>query len=57
MIMGAFATIFGAALGLSLCSVVSIGITTLTFYRSIGWPNGVGVSALNRTASKTESSL
>jgi predicted MFS family arabinose efflux permease len=57
MIMGAFATIFGAALGLSLCSVVSIGITTLTFYRSIGWPNGVGVGALNRTASKSESSL
>jgi len=57
MIMGVFATIFGAALGLSLCSVVSIGITTLTFYRSIGWPNGVGVGVLNRTASKSESSL
>ena len=57
MIMGAFATIFGAALVLSLCSVVSIGITTLTFYRSIGWPNGVGVGVLNRTASKSESSL
>jgi len=56
MVMGAFATIFGAALGLSLCSVVSIGITTLTFYRSIGWPNGVGVGVLNRTASKSESS-
>jgi hypothetical protein len=57
MIMGACATIFGAALGLSLCSVVSIGITTLTFYRSIGWPNGVGIGALNRTPSKSEPSL
>jgi len=57
MVMGAFATIFGAALGLSLCAVVSIGVTTLTFYRLIGWPNGVGVGALNRSASKSESSL
>jgi hypothetical protein len=57
MVMGAFATIFGAALGLSLCAVVSIGVTTLTFYRLIGWPNGVGVGALNRPASKSESSL
>ena len=57
MVMGAAATIFGAALGLSLCSVVSIAITTLTFYRLIGWPNGFGFGAMNRSASKSESSL
>lgn len=33
MIMGTSATIFGAALGLSLCSVVSIALTAVTFYR------------------------
>ena len=57
MVMGAFATIFGAALGLSLCSVASIGITTLTFYKLIGWPNGAGIDILNRPASKPESTL
>jgi predicted MFS family arabinose efflux permease len=57
MVMGVSASIFGAALGLSLCSVVSIGITTLTFYRLIGWPNGFGWGALSRPASKSESSL
>jgi MFS transporter, DHA1 family, staphyloferrin A biosynthesis exporter len=40
IVMGAAATIFGAALGLSLCAVASIGITTLTFYRLIGWAAG-----------------
>jgi hypothetical protein len=57
MVMGAAATVFGAALGLSLCSVVSIGITTLTFYRLIGWPNAFGFGAWNRAASKSEPSL
>jgi predicted MFS family arabinose efflux permease len=33
MVMGTFATVFGAPLGLSLCSVVSIALTTATFYR------------------------
>jgi predicted MFS family arabinose efflux permease len=36
MIMGTFATIFGAAIGLSLCSVVSIALTSVTFYRFLG---------------------
>jgi len=38
MVMGAAATVFGAALGLSLCAVASIGITSLTFYRLIRRP-------------------
>jgi len=33
MVMGSFATIFGAALGLSLCAVFSIGLTSVTFYQ------------------------
>jgi len=40
MIMGIFATVFGAPLGLSLCSVVSIALTTATFYRFLGRPTG-----------------
>jgi predicted MFS family arabinose efflux permease len=36
MIMGTTVTIFGAAFGLSLCSVVSIALTGLTFYRLLG---------------------
>jgi hypothetical protein len=36
MIMGTSATIFGAALGLSLCSIVSIVLTAVTFYRLLG---------------------
>ena len=36
MVMGSFATIFGADLGLSLCAVVSIGLTSVTFYRLLG---------------------
>lgn len=55
MIMGACATIFGAALGLSLCSIVSIGFTTLTFYRLIGWPNRAAeVKAVSDAESKGE---
>ena len=42
MVMGSFATIFGAALGLSLCSVVSIALTGMTFYRVLGRPKGAG---------------
>jgi len=38
MVMGTFATVFGAPLGLSLCSVVSIALTTATFYRFLGKP-------------------
>jgi predicted MFS family arabinose efflux permease len=57
MVMGACATIFGAALGLSLCSVVSIGFTTFTFYRLIGWPNGEGVEVLDEPESKREQTL
>jgi len=40
MVMGSFATLFGAALGLSLCSVVSIALTSATFYRVLGKPAG-----------------
>jgi hypothetical protein len=40
LIMGAFATVFGAPVGLSLCSVVSIALTTATFYRFLGKPTG-----------------
>jgi MFS family permease len=36
IIMGSFATFFGAAVGLSLCSVLSIALTTVTFYRFLG---------------------
>jgi MFS transporter, DHA1 family, staphyloferrin A biosynthesis exporter len=43
LIMGAFATIFGAPVGLSLCSVVSIALTTVTFYRFLGKPTGGGI--------------
>ena len=42
LIMGAFATIFGAPVGLSLCSVLSIVLTTATFYRFLGKPTGRG---------------
>jgi predicted MFS family arabinose efflux permease len=38
MVMGTFATVFGAALGLSLCAVLSIALTTMTFYRFLGRP-------------------
>jgi hypothetical protein len=40
LIMGAFATVFGAPVGLSLCSLVSIALTTATFYRFLGKPTG-----------------
>lgn len=36
MIMGSSVTIFGATLGLSLCSVISIALTAATFYRLLG---------------------
>jgi sugar phosphate permease len=38
MVMGTCATLFGAALGLSLCSVVSMALTAVTFYRFLGRP-------------------
>ena len=38
MVMGSLATIFGAALGLSLCSVLSMALTGVTFYRVLGKP-------------------
>ena len=38
MVMGGLATIFGAALGLSLCSVLSMALTGATFYRVLGKP-------------------
>jgi MFS family permease len=40
MVMGSFATLFGAALGLSLCAVLSIALTSVTFYRFLGKPTG-----------------
>jgi MFS family permease len=36
IIMGSFATIFGAALGLSFCAVLSIALTGVTFYKFLG---------------------
>ena len=54
MIMGACATIFGASLGLSLCSVISIGFTTLTFSRLIGWPNRAEAKIVSNPESKGE---
>jgi hypothetical protein len=36
IIMGTFATLFGAALGLSVCGVISIGLTGVTFYKFLG---------------------
>jgi predicted MFS family arabinose efflux permease len=33
MVMGAFATVFGPALGLSFCSIVSMALTAVTFYK------------------------
>ncbi len=36
MVMGTVATFFGAPLGLSLCSVISIALTSATFYRFSG---------------------
>lgn len=38
IVMGAFATMFGAALGLSFCSAISMILTTATFYRFLGKP-------------------
>jgi hypothetical protein len=57
MIMGAFATIFCAALGLSLCSVVSIGFTTLTFHRLIGWPDWLDLKVVNEPGSDGQRTL
>jgi predicted MFS family arabinose efflux permease len=36
IVMGSFATMFGAALGLSLCAVISIALTGVTFYKFLG---------------------
>ncbi len=36
MVIGVFATLFGAALGLALTSVVSLALTSLLFYRLLG---------------------
>src|ERR1041384_4003561 len=41
LVMGASATMFGAALGLSFCSVISMVLTSVTFYRFLGKPNKV----------------
>jgi hypothetical protein len=43
IVMGTFATVFGAPLGLSLCSVVSMALTTVTFYRFLGKPKTRGI--------------
>jgi predicted MFS family arabinose efflux permease len=43
MVMGTSVTIFGAALGLSLCSIVSMALTGLTFYRLLGNSNSRSV--------------
>jgi hypothetical protein len=37
MVMGAFVTIFGAALGLALTSAASMTLTAITFWRLLGW--------------------
>lgn len=39
MIMGSFATLFGAPVGLSLCSILSMALTAATFYRCLIRPN------------------
>jgi hypothetical protein len=36
VLMGAFATIFGASLGIALTAAVSLIITTTLFYRLLG---------------------
>ena len=41
LVMGASATMFGAALGLSFCSVISMVLTSVTFYRFLGKPHKV----------------
>ena len=38
MVMGAFVTAFGAALGLALTSVVSLTLTSVTFWRLLRAP-------------------
>lgn len=47
MVMGTSVTIFGAAVGLSLCSVVSMALTGVTFYRLLG-------NSISRTALRQE---
>jgi hypothetical protein len=47
MVMGAFATFFGAPLGLSLCSVVSIALTSATFYHFSGRTKKPGARKLS----------
>ena len=37
MVMGAFVTIFGAALGLALTSAASMTLTAITFWNLLGW--------------------
>jgi len=39
MVMGTFATIFGAPIGLALCSVFSMALTGVTFFRFLGRTN------------------
>jgi hypothetical protein len=39
VVMGAFATIFGASIGLSLTAGISLAITTVIFYRLLGRKN------------------
>ena len=49
MVMGTCATLFGAALGLSLCSVISMALTAVTFYRFLGRPtNRAGFGSSHR---------
>jgi hypothetical protein len=36
VLMGAFATIFGASLGIALTAVISLIVTTALFYRLLG---------------------
>jgi hypothetical protein len=36
IVMGAFATIFGASLGIALTAVISLIVTTTLFYRLLG---------------------
>jgi hypothetical protein len=57
MIMGVFATIFGAALGLSLCSVISMGFTTWTFYWLIGKPGGARLNVVSEPESNRQRTL
>ncbi len=58
MVMGTCATLFGAAFGLSLCSVVSMALTAATFWRFLRRPaNGAAFGSSDRTVGCREINL